>query len=118
MIGIPKGTRARAGDLFFATTLYAEIPVGEETVDVPAVCLSTGTAGNGYLSGEINVLVDPVNYVDRIENLTETAGGTDRNVVDAGCGSSLRILLRLASWSRYSPVLYFKSPIFPLWSTY
>ena len=83
VIGIPKGTRARAGDLFFATTLYAEIPVGEETVDVPAVCLSTGSAGNGYLPGEINVLVDPVNYVDRIENLTETAGGTDREDDDA-----------------------------------
>ena len=58
VIGIPKGTRARVG-------------------------LSTGTAGNGYLPGEINVLVDPVNYVDRIENLTETAGGTDREDDDA-----------------------------------
>ncbi|MGG4034198.1 baseplate J/gp47 family protein [Paenibacillus cisolokensis] len=75
---IPVGTRVSPGtDIFFATTEVAEIPAGALYVDVPADCLTAGEIGNGYLPGQINVLVDPLPFIARIENTTESSGGSD-----------------------------------------
>lgn len=78
VITIPVGTRVTPGDnLFFATTQVTEIPAGATEVDVVCECLQTGITGNGFLPGQINILVDPLPYVSIVTNLTDSAGGTD-----------------------------------------
>ncbi len=77
-IGIPAGTRATNGDgVYFMTEAYSEAPAGAKYVDVDAVCTEAGIKGNNFLKGQINVLVDPLPYVESIENITDTSGGTD-----------------------------------------
>ncbi|MFD0710645.1 baseplate J/gp47 family protein [Paenibacillus sp. GCM10027626] len=75
---IPAGTRVSPGnDLFFVTSKVAEIPVGVLHIDIPIECLETGIIGNGYLPGQIDILVDPLPYIDHVENITETSGGAN-----------------------------------------
>ncbi len=75
---IPVGTRGTAGDgVFFATTETVTVEGGQISVDVEAVCTQAGIIGNGYLPGEINQLVDPLQWVQSIENITESQGGAD-----------------------------------------
>lgn len=75
---IPKGTRMTAGDnVYFETDEYAEIRIGETYVDVPATCLTTGSAGNEYDIGDINIIVDPVAFVDGASNITKPENGAD-----------------------------------------
>ena len=77
-VGIPAGTRVTAGDnVFFETAEYAEIAAGEEYADVTAICTTDGTSGNGYRIGQIAMIVDPVNMVGRVENITVSDGGHD-----------------------------------------
>ena len=68
---IPQGTRvASSGAVYFATDEYAEIPAGSTTVDVPATCTETGSAGNGLTAGELSTIVDPVPYVASVTKPT------------------------------------------------
>ena len=77
-IGIPAGTRATNGDgVYFMTEEYAEAPAGARFVDVDAICTKVGIEGNNFLKGQINVLVDPLPYVESVENITDTSDGTD-----------------------------------------
>lgn len=77
-IGIPAGTRVTNGDgVYFQTGKYTEVPARRQYADVEAVCTVKGIDGNDFLPGQINILVDPLPYVERIENITTTAGGTD-----------------------------------------
>lgn len=77
-IGIPAGTRTTNGDgVYFKTEEYAEVPAGASFADVESVCTETGVKGNKFLKGQINVLVDPLPYVESVENITDTSGGTD-----------------------------------------
>lgn len=75
---IPQGTRIAAGQLFFATSVYAEIPAGDLTADIPATCMTAGETGNGLAPGELKTLVDPVPYVQSVENTSTSSGGADR----------------------------------------
>ena len=76
--GIPAGTRVTAGDgVHFATQGYAEIPIGSTYIDVRAACLKAGTDGNLYGIGELNRMVDPIPFIDSVENVTAPEGGTD-----------------------------------------
>lgn len=81
VVTIPSGTRVTPdGRLFFETTASAEITAGELEVDVPITCQSAGSAGNGYVAGQINKLVDragDLGLIDTTENITATAGGAD-----------------------------------------
>lgn len=82
-IGIPQGTRVTAGDnIYFATDVYTEIGSGEEYTDVMAACLTEGTVGNKYKPGQISTIVDPVNLVGRVENITVSDGGRDEYTDD------------------------------------
>ena len=75
---IPAGTRATSGDnVFFATDEDLVIPAGNEYADTKATCTKAGTTGNGYAEGQINVIVDPINLVQRVENVEQSAGGHD-----------------------------------------
>ncbi len=75
---IPLGNRTSPGnDIFFATTEYAEIHAGDTYIDVPSKCTIKGIIGNGYLTGQINVLIDPLPYIKSVANTDSTQGGTD-----------------------------------------
>lgn len=98
---IPQGTRVTAGDgMYFETTEILEIPAGQLQGEVTAACKESGTVGNGYQPGEIKILVDPVPYVDSVENTTIAAGGadleTDENLAE-------RIYLAPSAWSTAGP---------------
>ena len=76
--GVPAGTRIRTeNSLYFNTVDYAEIPAGETTVDVIAQAEEAGAASNALAIGSIHVLVDPIPYMESVENITESSGGTD-----------------------------------------
>lgn len=75
---IPAGTRATCGDnIFFATDEPLIIPAGENYADTSATCTQQGTIGNNYMVGQLNVIADPINFVERVENVTQSAGGHD-----------------------------------------
>lgn len=77
-LGIPAGTRLTNGNgVYFQTTEYQEVPAGSKFVDVEAVCTRQGVEGNQFLPGQINLLVDPLPYIESISNITTTSGGTD-----------------------------------------
>lgn len=77
-IGIPAGTRVTNGDgVYFKTEEYAEAAAGAGYVDVEAVCAEQDIEGNKFLPRQINILMDPLPYVESIENITETANGTN-----------------------------------------
>ena len=98
---IPSGTRVTAGDsLYFQTVENLEIPAGELTGEVGAECKETGTKGNGYAAGELRILVDPVAYVDSVENITATEGGAD---LESDENLAERIYLAPSSWSVAGP---------------
>ncbi|MCY7485821.1 baseplate J/gp47 family protein [Paenibacillus alvei] len=76
---IPSGTRVSPGnETFFATTTVGEIRPGTLYIDLSCSCLTPGQGGNGYIPGQLNTLVDPLPWVERVENITESSGGTDR----------------------------------------
>lgn len=82
-ITIPAGTRATAGDqIYFATEEDAVIKAGDTYIDTSAACEEYGSAGNGYTIGQINTIVDPVNYVESVENIDESHGGSDEYTND------------------------------------
>lgn len=97
---IAEGTRVNGGDFYFATDKYAEIPAGELYVDVPAICTEIGTAANEITTGELNVLVDSVPWIDSVSNITKTSGGADKEDDDS---FSNRIFLAPASYSVAGP---------------
>ena len=75
---IPQGTMASAsGQVYYATTEYAEIPAGQLSVEVPAACTVTGEVGNGYAAGTITTMIDRIGYVESVTNVNSTAGGAD-----------------------------------------
>jgi len=78
-VGVDAGSRVSSGDgsIIFKTVSYGEISVGEASVDVESVCIVAGSAGNGYLPGQVNRMVDVVPYILTVENTTITAGGAD-----------------------------------------
>ena len=98
---IPQGTRvSSSAAVYFETTEYAEIPAGQESVDVPAVCTETGTDGNGLLPGELSTMVDPIPYVGAVANTTETAGGAE---IESDADLAERIYLAPGTYSTAGP---------------
>lgn len=78
VVTIPAGTRVSDGDvIFFGTDAAAEIAIGETYADVRCTCQTDGAVGNGLIAGRISVLVDPIAYVERAENVETSAGGAD-----------------------------------------
>lgn len=77
-VGIPVGTRATNGDgVYFQTLEYAEVAPGDLSVDVVAECTVDGVEGNDLVPGQINILVDPVAYVESVINTDTSDGGAD-----------------------------------------
>jgi len=81
---ISAGTRVTAGDgVFFETKADVIVSGGQTSVDIPVECTVSGAIGNGYLPGQINQLVDPLRWVQKVENLTTTEGGADEEDDDS-----------------------------------
>lgn len=75
---IPAGTRATSGNqIFFATDENLVISPGEKYADTNATCTISGTVGNGHMAGQINILADPVNLIESVENISNSIGGHD-----------------------------------------
>ncbi|MBB3132130.1 phage-related baseplate assembly protein [Paenibacillus rhizosphaerae] len=92
---IPAGTRVgvqnSGGAMYFSTTEAAVIPAGGTVKDISAAASVTGTAGNGFIPGQVNTIMDPLPYVQSAVNVTESAGGADVESDEA-----LRTRIRLA----------------------
>lgn len=99
--GIPQGTRvSTAGSIYFATDVYAEIPAGSTTVDVPATCTVAGTDGNGLAIGELTTIVDPIPYVASVSNTTATEGGVE---IESDADLAERVFLAPGAYSTAGP---------------
>jgi phage-related baseplate assembly protein len=75
---LAQGVRARTkdGKVTFATDELVEVPAGELTVDVAATATEAGPVGNGYIPGQVAVIVDELPLFASVENTTTTADGT------------------------------------------
>ena len=99
--GIPQGTRvSTAGAIYFATDVYAEIPAGSTTVDVPATCTVAGTDGNGFAAGELATIVYPIPYVASVTNTTATEGGAE---IESDDDLAERVFLAPGAYSTAGP---------------
>lgn len=76
-ISIPQGTRVSDGNLYYATTEYAEVPAGDTYIDVIATCMTAGSEGNAPELGTITTLVDPISYMGSVINVEKPTGGSD-----------------------------------------
>ncbi len=76
---ILKGTRVTdaGAALYWETEAELRIRAGETSVEGGAVCQTAGTAGNGYLPGQLSALVDLFPYYSACANVTESGGGSD-----------------------------------------
>ncbi|USG67455.1 baseplate J/gp47 family protein [Brevibacillus ruminantium] len=80
---IRTGTRVTAGDgVYFATTKEVFVKSGQSYVDAEVQCTVPGKIGNGYLPGQLKQLVDPLPWVQSVENLTKSEGGADEEEDD------------------------------------
>lgn len=93
---IPMGTRATInGEIIFETTETATIPPGSLYADAAAKCITTevdsetgkeitiGAKGNGFLPGQVSQIIDLFPFYERVENITTTNGGADKETDEA-----------------------------------
>lgn len=78
-IPIPAGTRVtNAGQtVVFETAEELTVPAGQTSVTGQLRCQTEGADGNGYLPGQLNVIVDVFPYYTAVSNVTVTDGGAD-----------------------------------------
>ncbi len=77
-VAVPAGTRVSPdGVIMFATDMAGVILAGQSYIDISCTCLSAGTTGNGFLPGSINLLVDNVAHIARVENTTLSLFGSE-----------------------------------------
>lgn len=91
---IPAGVRISTTDgaIIFTTDTQTSFTSTDSSVIVNCTATVPGVAGNGYIAGAVNTIVDPQSAVSSAANLGTTAGGTDDETDDA-----LRERLLLAS---------------------
>ncbi|MCH5207531.1 MAG: baseplate J/gp47 family protein [Oscillospiraceae bacterium] len=79
---VPRGTRITDSSqtLIWQTTEDALVPIGETTIEVPAQCETEGEVGNGYVPGQINMLIDidRVMYFSSCENIDTSNSGAEQ----------------------------------------
>lgn len=77
---IPRGIRVSpgGGNILFETLSAVEVPIGETEATVTAQCTTAGTAGNGFVAGQIRRIVDPFPLELSVTNTTASYGGTDK----------------------------------------
>ena len=100
-VPIPQGTRVTNGAaLYFATDAFVEVPPGDMYVDVSAICTTPGAEANYLAPGTIRQLVDPIPFVDTVNNLDETRGGSD---IESDDQLRARVYLAPSSYSTAGP---------------
>lgn len=100
-ITIPKGVRVSTGDsIFFETDSVCYVEAGATFADAIVSCTVTGTVGNNYKVGSINILADPVRYVTKAVNTEASQGGADLEDDD---NLRMRIYLKPDSFSVAGP---------------
>lgn len=98
---IPAGSRITADyAVYFETEDYTEIPAGETEITVIMYCTEAGEQGNGYMAGELSVMVDPVAFIESVANTETTAGGTG---VESDQSIAERTYLAPSSFSTAGP---------------
>lgn len=87
---IPTGTRVTVdGEIIFETTETITIPPGASYGNAEAACQTAGIIGNGFMPGQIAQIVDLYPFYERVENITTSEGGTDKET-DAAFYERLR----------------------------
>ena len=78
-VAVPAGTRieTKNGLYIFETEFNTTITAGQAYGDITAVCQVAGSAGNGYVAGDVSNMVDVVAYVNSAANTDTTTGGSD-----------------------------------------
>lgn len=76
---IPAGSRmnSKDGKLSFVAITGGKIAIGSLFADIEFECETAGTSGNGYISGQINIMDEPIDFVQSAQNITTSSGGTD-----------------------------------------
>ncbi|GAB2885487.1 baseplate J/gp47 family protein [Microvirgula curvata] len=104
-VRIPAGTVVATGDgaVSVVTRTAAVLPAGRLTVSVPASAQDAGTAGNGYVPGQISQLVSilpdaPAGLT--VTNTSATEGGAD---AETDARLQQRLLLAFDSYSVGGP---------------
>ena len=76
---VPQGTRINFdGEIVFSTTEELEIAAGNTYGDVLGECLTPGIVGNNIAAGQIKEIMDTYDFFWKVENITRTAGGADK----------------------------------------
>lgn len=75
-LNVPAGWRIATGaGVQFATTGEVVVPAGQIHAEFPVVATEAGSAGNGYLPGQVSVMVDVLGEPATVQNISTTAGG-------------------------------------------
>ncbi|MEO3948031.1 baseplate J/gp47 family protein [Gorillibacterium sp. CAU 1737] len=83
-VSIPAGTRVTPdGILYFTTQSVLAIQPGDTVGEVEIAAMEGGQKYNGFLPGQIKLLVDPVPFVGSVINVTASSGGADAESDDA-----------------------------------
>jgi len=98
--GIDSGTRVAAGEIYFESTEYKEVPAGDSKIDIVMKCTKDGVGGNDFLVGELTTLVDPIGYVSAVSNVTVSDGGSE---IESDVSLAERIFLAPSSYSVAGP---------------
>lgn len=77
-VTIPSGTRVATvdGKAVFETDQTITVDVGTFIVEVDATAQASGLDANDYALNTVNVLLDPLAFVETVENTTVTSGGS------------------------------------------
>lgn len=102
VLTIPADTRVSTGDFtcYWSTTEDIVVPVGTTNVKAKLTCTEPGEKSNGFLAGEINVLVDQLPYIDSVENVSVSVGGAE---IESDDSLAERIYLAPSSYSVAGP---------------
>lgn len=73
---IPEGTRVTGDGVFFFQTVRVDEIEGEYA-DIECIAVESGEEYNEIKAGEINILVDTIPYITRVESIKDTTGGSD-----------------------------------------
>lgn len=65
------------GNFLFATNTLLTIQTGATTGSVLATCTTAGSAANGYLAGQVDVLIGANALIASVANTTTTGGGSE-----------------------------------------
>jgi len=81
---IPAGTQVgtKDGAFIFATSTDLSIPAGELTGTVTGICTTAGSGANGYLAGQISVLLATLPLVSTVANTAASANGDEQELDD------------------------------------